>query len=396
MMMISANKKFILIFCFMLALILPSAYVLAQVDEAIESQIGQEKTELEKLKAKINAQEKAIKRAGAKESSALMTLQKIGNRLKLKERELKIYQWNKKINRKKISQLEKQIALAEAQLSGQRNILGKRLRAIYKEGSMFPVKVLFSSDNFNDLIQRIKYMELVTEYDSNIFGKYNSRFKKLAGEKKALLDVRAKLEQLEKDTEKNKEDINIRKNEKSNFLKKIKKEKSLKVKVKNELLMASKNLNGLISKLEEKLVLGQGLDIIDKKGKLILPVAGKVLNKFGKKRDKHYDTIIVYNGIDIKVQKGTPVRSVFAGKVLYANELKGYGNLIIIGHGNDYHSLYGHLDEIITKVGRTVRSSQIIGRSGDTGSLVGETLYFELRHKGNPIEPTRWFQTAKR
>jgi septal ring factor EnvC (AmiA/AmiB activator) len=376
--------------------VLSPAAVSAQTEKDVQSQIGQEKTELEKLKAKIIKQEKAIKQAGAKESSALLTLQKIGNRLKLKERELKIYQWNKKINQDKILHLEKQIALAENQLTEQKKILGKRLRAIYKEGSMFPVKVLFSSESFTDLIQRIKFMELITDYDSKIFGKYNSKFKELEEEKRALLTARTKLDQLEKDTKKNKEDINARKNEKSLFLKKIKREKSLKVKVKDELLLASKNLNGLISRLEEKMVLGEGLDIIDKKGKLLLPVVGKILNKFGKKRDKHYDTFIVYNGIDIKVQKGTPVRSIFAGKVLYANELKGYGNLIIVGHGNDYHSLYGHLDEIITKVGRTVRASQIIGRSGDTGSLVGETLYFELRHKGNPIEPTRWFQTAKR
>jgi septal ring factor EnvC (AmiA/AmiB activator) len=384
-----------LVFLALVAVLSPAS-ISAQVGGDIHSQIGQERTELEKLKAKIIKQEKAIKRAGAKESSALMTLQKIGNRLKLKERELKIYQWNKKINQDKILHLEKQIALAENHLSGQKKILGKRLRAIYKEGSMFPVKVLFSSESFNDVIQRVKYMELITDYDSKIFGKYNSRFKQLEEEKNALLAARAKLNQLEKDTEKNKEDIHSRKNEKSLFLKKIKREKSLKVKVKDELLLASKNLNGLIFRLEEKMILGQGLDIIDKKGKLLLPVTGKILNKFGKKRDKQYDTFIVYNGIDIKVQKGTPVRSIFAGKVLYANELKGYGNLIIVGHGNDYHSLYGHLDEIVTKVGRTVRASQIIGRSGDTGSLVGETLYFELRHKGNPIEPTRWFQTARR
>jgi len=386
----------LVLFCWTLTAMSSPEVLSAQVANDIQSQIGQEKTELEKLKAKIIRQEKVIKRAGAKESSALMTLQKIGNQLKLKERELKIYQWNKKINQDKILQLKKQIALAENHLSGQKKILGKRLRAIYKEGSMFPVKVLFSSENFNDLIQRIKYMELITEYDSKIFEKYNSRYNQLEEERRTLLKARDNLEQLEKDTEKNKKAIDTRKNEKSLFLKKIKKEKSLNVKVKNELLMASKNLNGLISNLEKKLIFGQGLDIIDKKGKLLLPVTGKVLNKFGKKRDKHYDTFIVYNGIDIKVQKGTPVRSIFSGKVLYANELKGYGNLIIIGHGNDYHSLYGHLDEIITKVGRTVRSSQIIGRSGDTGSLVGETLYFELRYKGNPIEPTRWFQTAKR
>jgi peptidoglycan hydrolase CwlO-like protein len=180
-----------------------------------------------------------------------------------------------KINQDKILQLEKQIALAENHLSGQKKILGKRLRAIYKEGSMFPVKVLFSSENFNDLIQRIKYMELITEYDSRIFEKYNSRFIQLEEEKRALLKARVKLEQLEEDTEKNKEDINDRKNDKSLFLKKLKKEKSLNVKVKNELLMASKNLNGLISKLEEKLVSGQGLDIIDKKASCCCRLQGK-------------------------------------------------------------------------------------------------------------------------
>lgn len=386
----------LILISFFLAAIFSPVTVAAGPEKDIQSQIEQEKTELEKLKAKLKKREKAIKKAGVKESSLLMTLQKIGNQLKLKERELKIYQWNKKINQNKIYRLEKKIALADNHLAGQKKILGKRLRAIYKEGSMFPIKVLFSSENFNDLIQRVKYMELVTEYDSRIFGKYNARLNQLEEEKSALLNARAKLDQLEKNTKKNKQEINNRKKEKSTFLKKLKKEKSLSIKVKNELLMASKNLNGLILNLEEKLVLGQGLDIIDRKGRLILPVTGKVLNKFGKKRDKHYDTFIVYNGIDIKVRKGTPVRSIFAGKVLYANELKGYGNLIILGHGNDYHSLYGHLDEIITKVGRKVRSGQIIGRSGDTGSLVGETLYFELRHKGNPIEPTRWFHTAQR
>ncbi len=387
---------FILLSSFVLAGIFFSAAIAAGPNKEIISQIDDEKSELKKLKAKLAKQEKAIKKAGAKESTILLTLQKIGNQLKLKERELKIYQWNKKINQDKILKLEQRIALAENHLQEQTKILGIRLRAIYKDGSMFPIKVLFSSENFNDLIQRVKYMELVTEHDSKIFIKYNDQLHQLEEEKSALLKARTKLEQLEKDTKKNKEAISSRKKDKSKFLKKIKKEKSLNLKVKDELLLASKSLNGLISNLEEKLILGEGLDILDKKGRLILPVVGKVLNKFGKKRDKHYDTFIVYNGIDIKVKKGTPVRSIFEGKVLYANELKGYGNLIIIGHGNDYHSLYGHLDEIITKVGRVVRSDQIIGRSGDTGSLVGETLYFELRHKGSPIEPTRWFKTAKR
>jgi len=123
-------------------------------------------------------------------------------------------------------------------------------------------------------------------------------------------------------------------------------------------------------------------------------VQGQILNKFGRQKDKQYGSFIVHNGINIKAEAGTPVRSIFNGKVLYTGELEGYGNLVIIGHGKDYHSLYGHLDRIVVKPNQVVQSGDIVGLSGDTGSLVGETLYLELREKGNPIEPVRWFRTA--
>jgi len=362
----------------------------------IQVQIALEKTELDKLKAQLDKHNKSIESAGAKESSVLTTLQKIGNGLKMKERELKIHQYNKAINQQKISESSENIAVAENQLVQQKQILAKRLRAIFKEGNMFPIKVLFSAENFNDLIQRIKYMELVTAYDSSLFEKYDERLKQLEDGKKALLDARAKLDKLQQDTLEKNDEIKKEKTEKSAFLNKLKKEKQLNAKLKEELLQASNNSNNLIFKLEQKLGKDQGLDFGDKKGWLALPVNGQFLNKFGKKRDKQYDSFIVYNGVDIKAAKGTLVRSIFSGNVLFANELEGYGNLVIIGHGKDYHSLYGHLDEIITKEGRTVQPSQIIGRSGDTGSLVGETLYFELRHKGKPIEPTRWFRLAQK
>ena len=90
------------------------------------------------------------------------------------------------------------------------------------------------------------------------------------------------------------------------------------------------------------------------------------------------------------------VHAVFDGKVLYTGELEGYGNLVIIGHGKDYHSLYGHLDSITVQQNQVVQTGHVVGLSGDTGSLVGETLYFEMRNKGEPIEPIHWFKTAHR
>ena len=167
-------------------------------------------------------------------------------------------------------------------------------------------------------------------------------------------------------------------------------------KTRKELVAASDKLNKIIDKLLLKLVSGEGLDISDKKGRLKLPLRGRILNKFGRKRVKEYDSYIVYNGINLKAKKGSPVKAVFDGKVLYAGELEGYGNLVIIGHGKKYHSLYGHLDDIKVEADKVVRTGEIIALSGDSGSLDGEILYFELRKDGKPIEPVNWFKIAKR
>lgn len=361
-----------------------------------DARIKKERSELEALKRRIEKQEKTIFMAGKKESSVLKTMSGLEDRLKLKERELKIYQWNKQVNKQKIGKLTAGIRDTQKLLDRQKSILAKRLRTIYKEGSMFPIKVLFAADSFNDLLQRVKYMQLVAEFDSALFQKYETRLQQLSEEKITLLKARNKLTLLEERALQKQNEIQKEKNNKSAFLTKLKKGKQLSIQLRKELVDASGKLNNLIVKFQEKQVLGAEMDIGDKKGVLQWPVQGKILNKFGKRRDKQYNTIIVYNGVNIKVAKGTPVRAIFGGKVLYAASLEGYGNMIILGHGNDYHTLYGHLDEIVTKVGRTVRGNQIVGRSGDTGSLFGETLYFEIRHKGKPIEPTRWFKVAKR
>jgi septal ring factor EnvC (AmiA/AmiB activator) len=362
----------------------------------VDGKLKEEQRELEILKRRIEKQERTINAAKQKESSVLKILGRLDDRLKLKKRELKIYYWNKVTNEKKIKMLSNNVVQTEKKQKRQKQLLVNRLRHIYKEGSMFPIKVMFSADNFHDLHQRVKYMEKMAEHDTRLFQKYSEQLSGLQTEKINLLKARKKLARLEENALQKQNEIRGEKNKKADFINKLKKEKNLNIQMRKEMVKASQKLNGLISRLQEKLIEGRGIDIADKKGFLKKPVGGKILNKFGKRRDKQYNTFIVYNGINIRSAKGTPVRSVFSGKVLFAGPLDGYGNLLILGHGKDYHSLYGHLDEILTEVGRSIRKDQIIGRSGDTGSLMGETLYFEIRHKGKPVEPVSWFKTAKR
>ena len=362
----------------------------------IDTLLKDEQAELKILRRKIAQQENAISKVGKKESAVLKNLQKIGSQLKLKKRELEIYKWNFKNNQKKISSLEPRLKKAEQKIKSHKKILGLRLRSIYKERPMFPLRVAFSSNNVTDLMQRLKYMDLIAQQDSQMLQEYLTKLEKIKQDKSSLYKVRAKLVSLKKNTVSKKREIEKTKKEKSVYLKKIKRKKNLSVKVKKELLAASNNLNSLIDKLLMKLVSGEGLDISDKKGRLKLPLKGRILNKFGRKRVKEYESYIVYNGINVRARRGTPVQAVFDGKVLYTGELEGYGNLVIVGHGKEYHSLYGHLDSIKVAANKVVKTGEVIALSGDSGSLEGETLYFELRKNGKPIEPVRWFRVAKK
>ncbi|MBT5376729.1 MAG: peptidoglycan DD-metalloendopeptidase family protein [Nitrospinaceae bacterium] len=379
-----------------MGVLISTAYSATKKNKDISVLLKDEQKELKSLKAKIAKQEKLISSVGKKENRLLGKLKKIDNQIKLRDRELKIYQWNFQINKKKLSKLEKNLNKNKKELGAQKIILGKRFRQIYKEGPVFSLKLAFSSENISDLLQRIKYLELIATHDAKLLTDFNNYLVTLKDEKQALLAVKAKLVGLKKMALVKQGEFQKVRKDKKHFLKKIKKKKQLGIQTRKELLRASNNLNDLIKKLLTKLVSGAGLDISDKKGRLSMPLKGKVLNKFGRQKDRQLGSFIVHNGINIKAKTGMSVHSIFDGKVLYTGELEGYGNLVIIGHGKDYHSLYGHLDSIAVKKNQVVKIGETIGLSGDTGSLVGETLYFEMRKKGEPIEPVRWFKVAKR
>jgi len=380
-----------ILFCAEMVVVFP---VLAgnKESEEINALINDEQKELKVLRKKIALQEKTISMVRAKESTVLKHLQKIGTQLKLKERELTISRLGYKANQKKILSLVQRYKKAEQKLKYHKNILGLRLRSIYKEGPVYPLKIIFSSNNVTDLLQKIKYMNLIARQDSELLYEYKNKLEHIKEDKRALFSARAKIIKLKEKTILKKKEIEHAKKIKSNFLKKIKEKKSLNIKTRKELVAASNNLNKLISKLLVKLVSGEGLEISDKKGRLKLPLNGRILNKFGRKRVEEYDSYIVYNGINVQAKKGSSVKAIFDGKILYAGELEGYGNLVIVGHGNEYHSLYGHLEDIKVSVDKVVKTGEIIGLSGDSGSIEGEVLYFELRRNGKPIQPLPWFK----
>jgi septal ring factor EnvC (AmiA/AmiB activator) len=127
---------------------------------------------------------------------------------------------------------------------------------------------------------------------------------------------------------------------------------------------------------------------------LLWPVEGKVVSYFGRQKHPTFDTFVNKKGIEIQVKEGSPIHSVSAGKVVYADWLKGYGLVVIVDHTNGFYSLYAHASKLLVAEGNSVTNGQIIGETGETGVTEEDTLYFELRKGTTPIDPLKWL--AKR
>ncbi|MBL9038836.1 MAG: peptidoglycan DD-metalloendopeptidase family protein [Archangium sp.] len=127
-----------------------------------------------------------------------------------------------------------------------------------------------------------------------------------------------------------------------------------------------------------------------KKGHMPMPTTGLVEVGYGKVINPRFNTVTVQKGIDVRAAAGTPVVAVAQGTVAFAGWLKGYGNVVIVDHGSGYHSLYAHLASAAVEVGNAVEEGEQLGDVGDTGSLKGNYLYFEIRKQGQAVDPQPW------
>ncbi len=130
-----------------------------------------------------------------------------------------------------------------------------------------------------------------------------------------------------------------------------------------------------------------GVDFSSLKGKLNLPVRGEVTNRFGASRE---DTGVSWKGLFIKSAEGSEVKSVASGRVVFADWMRGFGNLIIVDHGNGYMSLYGNNQAVLRKVGDEVSGGDAIASVGNSGGNAVNGLYYELRKQSKPFDPMSW------
>lgn len=123
------------------------------------------------------------------------------------------------------------------------------------------------------------------------------------------------------------------------------------------------------------------------KGKLRLPVRGELANRFGSPRAEGG---AVWKGLFIRAAEGSDVRAVAPGTVVFADWLRGFGNLLILDHGNGFLSVYGNNQSLFREAGQAVRGGDVVAAVGNSGGNAESGLYFELRHQGQPFDPLKW------
>ena len=289
----------------------------------------------------------------------------------------------------KSEELQKRIKISEKYAS-------KRLVAIYKLNWLGKIYVLASAQSMYELFYRKKVLEQVLAYDENIWENLLDNKEKLA---QLLAELKAKKKErlaVETDLEKEIKIMSRERQKRSQLLDNIRKKKSLKLAALESLKLAAEDLDHTVISLKSEADLTEPKENISLKsfsslkGLLNMPVKGKIVSFFGPHRNKKFNVINFQSGIEIKADRGEPIRAVYNGRILYARWFKGYGNMIIIDHGNNYYTIYAHAQEIFASQGDTVEMGEVVATVGDSGSMIGPSLHFEVRHHGKPVDPLKW------
>jgi len=359
-----------------------------QADQ-MEKDITQKKKDLKDIKKEINLAKKKEKEARGKESSILENLHLLEAELYQKEKELKQMEKPLSQTRERLHQTKHQLILLGAGLERTKEELFSRLVALYKMGRVPTGGLLLTSQSYPDLLRIDKYLRVIIDHDSRLVETHRNQVVLKERYQEELIQDQFQWQRSISEIEKKKKEITRVSGEKRELLKAIQNQKVVYQKVISELEERARELQTLVDKLErEKGLLAYGKpkhEIL--KGKLTPPVQGKVISSFKEKGQ---------NGVEIKAALGAEIRAVLPGKVLYADWFKGFGNIMIIDHGDHTFTVSGYCSELLKKSGDAVSQGETIALVGSSGSLKGPCLYFEIRHHGKPQDPMEWLVLSDR
>ena len=363
----------------------------------IERQIEDLKKRAEDVEHKIEAGESKIRKYSQAEIDIINQLKEVDVALDKSNQRLAALRSEVAVYDEKITATTKTSSALSKQLIASEEYVARRLVALYKLHRIGQIHVLFSATTMHEFLQRKEALERILVQDA-------AWRQNLVEYQLKLKDVLAELENHK--TEKSKlfkavnqqlNQISDERSKRAKLLSRIRNQKSLELAALDSWKKSAKQLDQKIQALNKQLNTTSDLKNSQKpitayKGLLKMPVKGKIINLFGSYRNKKFNTINFRSGIDIAAGKGEPVQAVYSGKIIYARWFNGYGNMIIIDHGKNYYTIYAHVEKILKTTGERVEIGDVIATVGETGSMSGPKLHFEVRHHGTPQDPLNWLK----
>lgn len=386
----------------LLLLMLLAAPVSAQRKD--DAALKEKQRTLQQTQQQLREERAKAAQARKKEASLLAELEAIERKLADKRRDLAQLDGRIKKAEQEIVTIEGEIKRLEERRVSQQHLLARRLRALYKlhsQGGVLPI-VLGGDDPVAQAVQ-LRYLTTLAAVDAKLIEEYRVTGANL-GDRKALGEARKRdLSALRTQVALERAEVDREAARRRTLLSKVKDQRAYHERMVGELSEAARRLEAFIRDLQAKKqrlakapppsgtappAVGFGTF----RGRLPWPTEGRIVASFGEQVHPRFGTRTFRNGIDIEAGEGTEILAVYAGQVVYTGWFKGYGNLIILDHGNEYYTLYAHAAEIRVKEDDQVRQGQMIGTVGDTGSLAGSRLYFEVRYQGRSQDPAGWLE----
>jgi len=370
--------------------------------DSYDNELISNRSKIKQLKIEILDFNKRLGTLKSKANTTAEQLALIDNEIALISRTKGLLEQQRKILERRINKTNEELRDTEARLKNLENLYTERVRYAYKHGRVQSIELILSSSSFNQAFVRYKYLKAIADQDERTI-------RNIRRKKEKIIYLRGVLE---KDLGTKENTIRAKKNEQKTYFSKKGQKKKLLGKIKSDQKYIAnqikkketeqEELTALIINLERQKRLRKQRgeedpeiiyafkDFTRAKGKLIWPVKGKVITRYGKHKDPVSKTTIKNTDIEISSSSGTPVRSVFDGVVRMITYLSSYGNTIIIDHGKGYYTVYSHLDEIYVNKGGFIQAGETIATVGESGSLTGPKLQFGIYGEKQTYNPESW------
>jgi septal ring factor EnvC (AmiA/AmiB activator) len=365
-----------------------------------------EQRKLQQTQRQLREQRDKAEEARRREGSVLADLEKVGRRLSEKQREVAKLDTRVKRVQTEVTSLRAEIKTLEGTRQAQERALARRLRTLYKvhaQGGAVPV-ILSDQDPVGRAVT-VRHLASLAALDARLIEEYRDTSEQLDDRRSRGEARQRELTELRTAVQREQAEADREAATRRGLLAKVRDERAYHERMVGELTEASRRLEAFVRELQAKQrelaraappragikAPAAGAPAAFR-GRLLWPTDGRIAAPFGAQVHPRFGTRTFRNGVDIEAPDGKAVQAALAGQVIYTGWFKGYGNLIIIDHGQELYTLYAHVLDIEVREGEDVRQGQRIGTVGDTGSLAGPRLYFEVRYQGRPQDPEQWLR----